>query len=180
MGTGTSILTPPFHYCHLLSELSTNNADFYSYFHLHSHTIQIRYHLLFSDHHFTPYNSMNAEDLCFNRDYPTLPSRAESPPWRIYRCETFKTMDSGAKQVSIRMVPNPIPKNQHPEFIPKPLEFPGIDHLFPKDLERLLCPVRVLGLDLRNERKKIHNKNFLCISPPRHPAIHYPLQTLGS
>ena len=90
VGTGTSILTPPFHYCHLLSELGTNNADFYSYFHLHSHTIQIRYHLLFSDHYFTPYNSMNAEDLCFNRDYPTLPSRAESPPWRIYRCETLR------------------------------------------------------------------------------------------
>ena len=77
-------------YCHLLSELGTNNAECYSYLHLHSHAIQIRYHLLlFSDHHFTPYNSMNADDLCFNRDYPTLPSRAESPPWRIYRCETL-------------------------------------------------------------------------------------------
>ena len=58
----------------------------------------------------------------------------------------FKTLDSGAKQVSIRMVHKFIPKNQHPELILKPLEFPGIAHLFPKDLERLLCPVRVLGL----------------------------------
>ena len=54
-----------------------------------SHTIQIRYHLLFSDNHFTPYNSTNAEDLCFNRDYPTLRSRAKSPPWHIHRCETL-------------------------------------------------------------------------------------------
>ena len=29
--------------------------------------------------------------MCFNRDYPTLPSRAESPPRRIYRCETSWT-----------------------------------------------------------------------------------------
>ena len=120
VGTGTSILTPPFHYCHLLSELGTNNADFYSYFHLHSHTIQIRYHLLFSDHYFTPYNSMNAEDLCFNRDYPTLPSRAESPPWRIYRCETFtavsltgfdwSTLLSPALGVRSRLLHGPPPR----------------------------------------------------------------------
>ena len=44
----------------------------------------------------------------------------------------FKTLDSGAKQVSIRMMPKFIPKNQCPELIPKPLEFPGIAHLFPK------------------------------------------------
>ena len=79
----------------------------------------------------------------------------------------LKTLDSGAKQVSIWMVPKFIPKNQRPELIPKPLEFPGIAHLFPKDLERLLCPVRVLGLYLlrsAEERQLIHNKNFLCIS----------------
>ena len=57
----------------------------------------------------------------------------------------LKTLDSGAKQVSIRKVPKFIPKNQRPELIPKLLEFPGIAHLFPKDLERLLCPVWVLG-----------------------------------
>ena len=60
----------------------------------------------------------------------------------------FKTLDSRAKQVLIRMVPKFIPKNQRPELIPKPLEFPGIAHLFPKDLERLLCSVKVLGLYL--------------------------------
>ena len=58
----------------------------------------------------------------------------------------FKTLDSGARQASIRMVPKFIPKNQRPELIPKPLVFPGIAHLFPKDLERLLCPVQALGL----------------------------------
>ena len=58
----------------------------------------------------------------------------------------FKMLDSGAKQVSIRMVPVFILTNQRPELIPKPLVFPGIAHLFPKDLERLLCPVRALGL----------------------------------
>ena len=58
----------------------------------------------------------------------------------------FKNLDLGAKQASIRMVPKFIPKNQRPELIPKPLVFPGIAHLFPKDLERLLCPVWVLGV----------------------------------
>ena len=60
----------------------------------------------------------------------------------------FKTLNSGAKQVSIRMVPKFTPKTQRPELILKPLEFPGIAHLFSKDLERLLCPIRVLGLYL--------------------------------
>ena len=58
----------------------------------------------------------------------------------------FSMLPSGAKQVSIRMVPKFIPKNQRPEVIPKPIVFPGMAHLFPKDPERLLCPVRALGL----------------------------------
>ena len=58
----------------------------------------------------------------------------------------FSMLPSGAKQVSIRMVPKFIPKNQRPEVIPEPIVFPGMAHLFPKDPERLLCPVRALGL----------------------------------
>ena len=50
----------------------------------------------------------------------------------------FTTLDSVAKQVSIRIVPKFIPKNQRPDLIPRPLEFPGIALLFPKELERLL------------------------------------------
>ena len=44
------------------------------------------------------------------------------------------------------MVPKFIPKNQRPEVIPEPIKFPGMAHLFPNDPERLLCPVRALGL----------------------------------
>ena len=58
----------------------------------------------------------------------------------------FTMLPSGAKQVSIRMVPKFIPQNQRPEVIPEPIVFPGMAHLFPKDPERLLCPVRALGL----------------------------------
>ena len=58
----------------------------------------------------------------------------------------FTILPSGAKQVSIRMVPKFIPKNQRPEVIPEPIKFPGMAHLFPNDPERLLCPVRALGL----------------------------------
>ena len=58
----------------------------------------------------------------------------------------FTTLASGVKQVSIRMVPKFIPKNQWPEIILEPIKFPGIAHLFPNELERLLCPVRALGL----------------------------------
>ena len=53
--------------------------------------------------------------------------------WAPHNIE-FKTLDSGAKHLSIRMGPKFIPKNQRPELIPKPLEFPGIAHLFSKDL----------------------------------------------
>ena len=58
----------------------------------------------------------------------------------------LKSLESGAQQAYIGMVLKFIPKNQRPEIIPKPLVFPGIAHLFPKDLERLLSPVRALGL----------------------------------
>ena len=58
----------------------------------------------------------------------------------------FTTLASRAKQVSIRMVPKFIPKNQRPEIIPEPIKFPGMAHLFPNEPERLLCPVRALGL----------------------------------
>ena len=44
------------------------------------------------------------------------------------------------------MVPKFIPKNQRPEIILEPMKFPGIAHLFPNEPERLLCPVRALGL----------------------------------
>ena len=65
---------------------------------------------------------------------------------RASRNLDFTMLPSGAKQVSIRMVPKFIPKNQRPEVIPEPIVFPGMAHLFPKDPERLLCPVRALGL----------------------------------
>ena len=58
----------------------------------------------------------------------------------------FTTLASGAKQASISMVPKFIHKNQRPEIIPEPVKFPGMAHLFPNEPERLLCPVRVLGL----------------------------------
>ena len=81
----------------------------------------------------------------------------------------FKTLDSGAQQASIRMVPKFIPKNQRPELIPKPLVFPGIAHFFPKDLEWLLCPVRVLGLyviiSADRAKEDPHQKLFVLFSP---------------
>ena len=67
------------------------------------------------------------------------------------------------------MVPKFIPKIQRPELIPKPLEFPGIAHLFPKDFEWLLCPVRVLGLYLIRSadqaKEDPHQKLFEQFSP---------------
>ena len=65
--------------------------------------------------------------------------------WAAHNLD-LTTLDSGANQASIRMVPKFIPKNQRPALIPKPSEFPGIAHLFPKDLETILCPVTALGL----------------------------------
>ena len=59
---------------------------------------------------------------------------------------TFSRLPSGTKHFSIQLVPKFIPKNARPDTIPKPLDFPGIAHLFSRDPERLLCPVRTLGL----------------------------------
>ena len=61
----------------------------------------------------------------------------------------FSQLPSGAKHVSIRMVPKFIPKNAWRDTIPKPLELPGIAHLFGRETERLLCPVWTLGLYLK-------------------------------
>ena len=67
------------------------------------------------------------------------------------------------------MVPKFIPKNQRPELIPKPLVLPGIAHLFPKELERLLGPVRALGLYIvksdERAREDPHLKLFVHFSP---------------
>ena len=77
----------------------------------------------------------------------------------------FSTLASGAKHVSIRMVPKFIPKNQRPEIIPEPMKFPGIAHLFPNEPERLLCPVRVLGLYIVRsaERAQDHSQEKLFV-----------------
>ena len=58
----------------------------------------------------------------------------------------FTELPSGAKQATIRMVPQFIPQNAMPDVIPSPVQFPGIAHLFPDEPERPLCPVRALGL----------------------------------
>ena len=59
---------------------------------------------------------------------------------------TFSSDYSGARHVSIQMVPKFMPKNARLITIPNPISFPGIAHLFPRKPERLLCPVRVLGI----------------------------------
>ena len=80
----------------------------------------------------------------------------------------FTTLESGAKHVSIRLAPKFIPKNQCPDLIPKPLEFPGITHLFPQELERLLRPVRALGLYLvwsaKRAKEDQHKRLFVHFS----------------
>ena len=59
---------------------------------------------------------------------------------------TFSSDCSGACHVSIKMVPKFMPKNVLLNTIPNPASSLGITHLFPRTPERLLCPVRVLGL----------------------------------
>ena len=81
----------------------------------------------------------------------------------------FITLASGAKHVSIRMVPKFIPKNQRPEIIPEPIKFPGMAHLFPNEPERLLCPVRALGLYIVKSDDRAQNdpleKLFVHFNP---------------
>ena len=81
----------------------------------------------------------------------------------------FITLASGAKHVSIRMVPKFIPKNQRPEIIPEPIKFPGMAHLFPNEPERLLCPVRALGLYIVKSADRAQNdpleKLFVHFNP---------------
>ena len=81
----------------------------------------------------------------------------------------FSTLASGAKHASIRMVPKFIPKNQRPEIIPEPMKFPGIAHLFPNEAERLLYPVRALGLYIVRSAERAQDdsqeKLFVHFSP---------------
>ena len=74
------------------------------------------------------------------------------------------------------MVPKFITKNQRPELIPKPLKFLWKAHLFPKDLERLLCPMRALGLYLirsAERAKEDPKQKLLCISPQTPFTTHF-------
>ena len=59
---------------------------------------------------------------------------------------TFSSDCSRARHVSIKMVPKFMPKNARLNTIPNSVSFMGISHLFSSKPERLLCPVRVLGL----------------------------------
>ena len=92
----------------------------------------------------------------------------------------FKILDSGANHVSIRMAPKFIPTNQRPEIIPKPLEFPGIRH-GSLDLERLLCPVRVLGLyQIRSaDRAKEDPQQKLFVHYSPDPGSSLPTSDVG-
>ena len=58
----------------------------------------------------------------------------------------FSSDSSGACHVSIKTVPKFMPKNALLNTIPDLISFLGIAHLFPREPECLLCPVRVLGL----------------------------------
>ena len=81
----------------------------------------------------------------------------------------FTILASGAKQVSIRMVPKFIPKNQRPEIIPEPIKFPGMAHLFPNESEGLHSPVRALGLYIVKSAERAQNdpleKLFVHFTP---------------
>ena len=46
-------------------------------------------------------------------------------------------------------------KNQTPETIPEPKEFPGIKGLFPKEPEILLCPDRILAAFVDLAQKQV-------------------------
>ena len=83
----------------------------------------------------------------------------------------FTTLESGSKHDSIRLVPKFIPRNQCPDLIPKPLEFPGIAHLFPRELEKLLCPVRALGLYL------VRSMEWAKEDPHEKLFVHFSLHT---
>ena len=88
---------------------------------------------------------------------------------RALRNLEFTTLASGVKEVSIRMVPKFIPKNQQPEIIPESIKFPGIVHLFPNEPERLLYPVRALGLYIVKSADRAQNdpleKLFVHFNP---------------
>ena len=61
---------------------------------------------------------------------------------------TFSSDPSGARHVSIWLFPKFMPKNALPNTIPASIRYTGIAHLFPREPERLFCPVNVLGLHI--------------------------------
>ena len=84
---------------------------------------------------------------------------------------TFSRLPSGARHVSIRLVPKLMPKNARPGIIPKPLEFPGIAHLFSRDPDSLLCLVRTLGLYL------VCSQELTNEDPQSKPFVHFTPKT---
>ena len=80
------------------------------------------------------------------------------------------------------MVPKFNPRNARPDTIPKHLEFPGIAHLFGREPERLLCPVRTLGLYLIRsaELAEKDHQHKLFGHYTANTCVYHPLLTLGS
>ena len=66
---------------------------------------------------------------------------------------SFDTATSGQISVTIHPFAGFFPKNVTPETVPVPNTFPGLAHLFPKEPERLICPVRALSLYLTKTEK---------------------------
>ena len=83
----------------------------------------------------------------------------------------FSRLPSGARHVSIRLVPKYIPKNARLDTIPKPLEYPGISHLFSRDPEKLLCPVWTLGLYI------VHSQELADEDPQQKLFVHFTPKT---
>ena len=95
----------------------------------------------------------------------------------------FSTLASGTKHASICMVPKFIPKNQRPEIIPEPMKFPGIAHLFPNEPERLLCPVRALGLYIVKSAERAQDDSQekpFCAFQTYYSNVHHAFSSLGS
>ena len=64
-----------------------------------------------------------------------------------------------------------MPKNALSNTIPDPISFPGITHLFPREPEQLLCPVRVLGLYINKTQTLADQAGSDCL------CVHFKLDT---
>ena len=77
----------------------------------------------------------------------------------------MEELPEGGMNLRLRPYAGFVPKNCPPSMVPKPWVIPSIGHLYPNDVDKLLCPVRAVRLYLRKTKQLAGSRQSLFVHP---------------